>query len=65
MPDPQTYNDDRLNELSREVFYKALVKLRGMLDAQEPANPERVHALAATADAAACGFKDEDEEDYE
>lgn len=66
MPDPQTYNDSLISEKSRAVFYKAMCKLDGMLDAQEPANAERMHALAATADAAACGFSEEDnEEEYE
>lgn len=65
MAEPRTYNDDQLNEKSRAVFYKALCKIDGMLDATEPANPERMHALAAVADAAACGFKDEDEEEYD
>lgn len=63
MNDPRTYNDDMLNEMSRGVFYKSMQKLNSILDSQEPQNPERMHALAAVADAAACGFKSEDDED--
>jgi hypothetical protein len=61
---PRTYNDDLLNERSRRVFMKALTAAEELLDGEkQPFNPERVHALAALADAAACGFKDEEQED--
>ncbi|GAC1550347.1 MAG: hypothetical protein NVS3B16_24660 [Vulcanimicrobiaceae bacterium] len=66
---PQTYNDNRLDEVSRELFMTAVKKLQDILDSPDlyvKASPERLHALAAIADAAACGFKaDEEGSDYE
>ncbi len=63
---PQTYNDARLDEVSREVFFKALTAGEKMLDKEEPFNSEKLHALAALADAAAGGFQPEgEEESYE
>lgn len=60
---PQTYNDDRINEKSRAVFFKALEKLDDALSGKAELTAERMHALAAVADAAACGFEAEDGED--
>lgn len=65
MANPQTFNDDQLNEIAREVFYKSMTKLRGILDGTDQGTSERIHALAAAADAAACGFKDSDDEEEE
>jgi len=57
----QTYNDQRLDVLSREVFYKAMEQAKELLDKKEGISSERLTALAAVADAAACGF-DQDKE---
>lgn len=61
----QTHNDARLDLLSREVFYKAMEQARDMLDGKTTMNPEKLHALAAVADAAACGFNNDDEKENE
>lgn len=59
---PQTFNDALINEKSRAVFMKALGQADKLMD--EPSfNPERLHALAAIADAAACGFESQDEDE--
>ena len=66
MPDPRTYNDALMNEKSRAVFYKALCKLEDALDGNAEITAERMHAFAAVADAAACGFEPEEHEsEYE
>ena len=63
---PTTYNDQRLDLLSREVFYRAMEACKENLG-KESFNPERLRALASVADAAACGFDTdkEEENDYE
>lgn len=61
---PTTYNDQRLDLLSREVFYKAMEQCKEHLG-KESFNPERLHALAAVADAAACGFDNDKEPENE
>ena len=59
MPGPETFNDDRIDALSRETYYRAISLAKGLLDNNaEGFNPDRVTALAQLADAAACGFKD-------
>jgi hypothetical protein len=63
MPDPRTYNDALISEKSRAVFYKALDKIDAVLDGTAEATSERLHALAACADAAASGFSEEDKAD--
>ena len=64
MPDnkPESYNDARLDEISREVFYKSLVAIKGELAASAPSN-EKLRAFAAVADAASCGFDDGEEKE--
>ena len=52
-----------LDEKSRAVYCKALDKLSDALDGKTEMTAERMHALAAVADAAACGFKEEPEKD--
>lgn len=63
-----TYNDNLLDEKSRSVFYKAMDKIEKALTDTSATNErslssEMLHALAACADAAACGFKADEEGD--
>jgi hypothetical protein len=60
----QTYNDDLVNEKSREVFMLALAHTKKILNKEEgyPMNSEMLLALGAVLDGAACGFKDEDDD---
>ncbi len=64
---PTTYNDQRLDLLSREVFYRAMDAIKEDLSRSSPnLAPERLRALAAVADAAACGFDtDKEESEYD
>lgn len=61
----KTYNDAQLDEQSRRVFMLALEEAEKMLKGEAAMNPEKLHALAATADAAACGFDEKDDDDDE
>ena len=58
----QTYSDERLDDISRRVYYKAMTKLEAMVDATEAQSTERMIALAQVADASACGFASKDED---
>lgn len=63
MAPPQTYNDERIDLKSREVFWKALEVGEKLLDemiAGVAVNPEKLHAVAAMADAAYCGVEPQD-----
>jgi hypothetical protein len=60
----QTYNDARLDLLSREVFFKAMEQIKQRLDSDD-FFPEKTTALAAVADAAACGFDTDKEAESE
>lgn len=66
MPPPtaQTYSDERLDDISREVYFSAMTQIKEFLDGTKtPISYEKMDTLAHVADAAACGFKpDEDEE---
>lgn len=59
----KTYNDAQLDEASRDVFMLALRKGKEILTGDAPQNDERLHAIAAMADAAACGFDEKDDDD--
>jgi hypothetical protein len=61
----QTYNDARLDLLSREVFHKAMEQARDMLEGKTTMNPEKLQAIASVADAAACGFDSDKESENE
>lgn len=61
----QTYNDQRLDLLSREVFYRAMEQAKSILSDNETTKHERLLALAAVADAAACGFDTDREKEDE
>ena len=60
----RTYNDALINERSREVFMLCLSKGKALIESEQ-FNPEKVHAIAALADAAACGFEPDDEEEID
>lgn len=60
----QTYNDARLDLLSREVFFLAMEQCKEHLG-KESFSPERLRALASVADAAACGFDTDKESENE
>lgn len=62
---PVTYNDAALDLKSRAVFAKAMDAAEEMIDGKTTMNPEKLHALAAAADAAACGFDNSDEKENE
>ena len=62
MAKPESYDDARLDKIAREVFFKAMTQAKEML-ASSSMNPEKLHALAAVADAAACGFEDDAEKE--
>lgn len=60
----RTYNNALLDEKSRAVFYKAMTKIDAALsDDTKVVSPERLHAYAACADASACGFISDEEDD--
>ncbi|GAC1496156.1 MAG: hypothetical protein NVS1B2_16010 [Vulcanimicrobiaceae bacterium] len=65
----QTYNDNRLDEISRKLFVTVVEKLQESIETPSitaPLSPEKMQALAAVAEAAACGFKpDEEGSSYE
>lgn len=60
---PALHNDDLIDQTSRRVFMKAIAAAEKLLD--EGGSTERIHAIAALADAAGCGFKPEDNDDNE
>jgi hypothetical protein len=67
MPDnkPESYSDARLDEISREVFYKALTDIKAELGNGSIASASKceiIRSLAAVADAASCGFDDKGDE---
>ncbi len=66
MSAPQLYNDDRLSEIAREVYYKAMSALRDHFNEvpEKRLSEDRMCGVAQAASAAAEGFKD-DEEDEE
>ena len=57
---PETYSDEQLNEISRPIFVKALRAAEKLID--EGGSTERIHAVAAVADAAAGGFEPDKED---
>ncbi len=59
---PASLNDDMLDQIGREVFMLAAARVNDLV-AKEAHQPEMIHALAQIMDAAACGFKDEEEEE--
>jgi hypothetical protein len=60
----RTYNDNLVDERSREVFMLALSHAKKILnrDPEYPLNSEMLLALGAILDGAACGFKDDDDD---
>ena len=64
MSSPQTYSDDRLDDISREVYWMAMKQIKGYLDGTtSPMSLEKLDTLAHVADAAACGFKPDEPEE--
>jgi hypothetical protein len=53
----ESFNDARLDEVSRPTFDRCMTLALAMLEAK-PCNADRLHALARLADALACGFDD-------
>jgi hypothetical protein len=64
MPDnkPESYSDARLDEISREVFFKAMTEIKTDIGTKAAMDSDRLRALAAVADAASCGFDDKGDE---
>lgn len=60
---PSPYNDDLLNEKSRSVFVECMTHVQQYIKGDKPMNTDRLHAYARLADAAACGFKEDEEGD--
>jgi hypothetical protein len=60
---PETYNDDRIDRISRRVYHKALEHIEKMLDKEDGVifSAEKLSAYAEVA--ASCKLKDDDEDD--
>jgi len=57
------YNDDLLNEMARDLYVQALTRVQDFIQGKTPLNIDKMNAYARIADAAACAFhEDEDEE---
>ncbi len=54
----RTYNDTTIDALARRTFDAAMKECQTLIGSGRY-DPEHLHGLAAVADAAACGFKDE------
>ena len=57
---PKTYNPTLLDEIAKRIYVKAIEKAEAIIDGNEPVNSDKLTALAAVADACACGFKQEE-----
>lgn len=57
----RTYNDKQIAERSRSVYMRALELADAELS-KEAINSEKLHAIAATADAASAGFAPEEDD---
>ena len=63
---PQTYNDQRLDDMSRALFALCVQKMQTIIeDESKPFPPERLQALAACADAAYAGVVPEKDSEYD
>jgi len=59
----RSYNDRQLDTISRSVYFKTAEFATAYLKRDSVIDPEMLHALAASLEAAACGFEDAEELD--
>lgn len=65
MPLEQTFNNARLDDLGRKVWFAAMTEIDKMLAPDAVRNYEKMDTLAHIADAAATGFDPDGEENEE
>jgi hypothetical protein len=57
------YNDDLLNEMSRDLYVQCIQRVQNYVQGSLTMNVDKMNAYARVADAAASGFREDDVED--
>lgn len=63
MKQSSPYNDDLLNEISRQIYVQALDKVRDYVTGKQAMNVDKMQAYAHLADAAASAFQEDEDAD--